>query len=47
VNEAKLRQLGFGYRASFIEKSVKTIAKNGGEKWLIELRGKSPEVVRE
>ena len=40
VTEAKLRQLGFGYRAPYIEKSVKIIHQNGGEKWLNELRGK-------
>jgi len=46
ATESDLRNLGFGYRASFIVDSVKTIESNGGEKWLREMRGKDLEIVR-
>lgn len=36
--EAKLRDLGFGYRAKYIEESAKKILQLGGEEWLISLR---------
>ncbi|KAI9293473.1 n-glycosylase/DNA lyase-like protein [Neoconidiobolus thromboides FSU 785] len=36
--EAKLRALGFGYRAKYINKSAKKLAKLGGEEWLLNLR---------
>ena len=36
--EAKLRTLGFGYRAGYIAKSAKKIQDNGGEEWLMGLR---------
>jgi len=36
--EEKLRGLGFGYRAKFIQKSARSIVDKGGEKWLVGLR---------
>jgi N-glycosylase/DNA lyase len=47
ASEAKLRELGFGYRAPYIVKSAKMIADKGGEEWLNGLRGKTPDTVRE
>ena len=47
ATEAKLRQLGFGYRAPYIVKSTKLIADKGGETWLAGLRGKPADTVRE
>jgi N-glycosylase/DNA lyase len=47
VTEAKLRQLGFGYRAPYIIKSAKLIADKGGEEWLNGLRGKPADTVRD
>ena len=38
ATEAKLRELGFGYRAGYIVSSVKTIKDNGGVEWLEGLR---------
>lgn len=38
--EEKLRQLGFGYRASYLKKCAQKIQENGGSEWLIELRDK-------
>ncbi|KAI5727547.1 hypothetical protein M8J77_003628 [Diaphorina citri] len=45
--EAKLRQLGFGYRAKFIQKSAEYIIQGGGGSWLERLGGKSYEEARE
>jgi len=36
----KLRKLGFGYRAAYVQKCAMQISKKGGEKWLHELRDK-------
>jgi len=36
--EAQFRELGLGYRANYIEHSVKLIKSKGGEKWLNGLR---------
>ncbi len=36
--EQKLRELGFGYRASYIAKSALAIREKGGEEWLRSLR---------
>lgn len=36
--EAKLRGLGFGYRAKFIQQSAAKILQNGGRDWLTSLR---------
>lgn len=36
--ESKLRTLGFGYRAKFIQQSAAKIMKNGGRDWLLNLR---------
>ncbi len=36
--EPKLRQLGFGYRAKFIQQSAVKILENGGREWLLRLR---------
>ena len=36
--EAKLRELGFGYRAKFIQQSAVKILANGGSDWLRDLR---------
>jgi len=36
--EEKLRDLGFGYRAKYIEESAKKILSLGGEDWLLSLR---------
>jgi len=36
--ETKLRELGFGYRAKYIEESAKKILDLGGEEWLLSLR---------
>ena len=36
--EAKLRELGFGYRAKYIQQSAKSILDNGGVSWLTGLR---------
>lgn len=36
--EPKLRQLGFGYRARFIQQSAVKILENGGRDWLLGLR---------
>ena len=36
--EPKLRQLGFGYRAKFIQQSAVKILENGGREWLLGLR---------
>lgn len=36
--EAKLRVLGFGYRAKFIQQSAAKILINGGRDWLMNLR---------
>ncbi|XP_057378124.1 N-glycosylase/DNA lyase-like isoform X2 [Daphnia carinata] len=36
--ESKLRTLGFGYRAKFIQQSAAKIIKNGGRDWLLNLR---------
>ena len=41
--EQKLRELGFGYRASYIAKSALTIREKGGEEWLLSLRKLSYE----
>ena len=35
--EAKLRKLGFGYRAKYIDKSAKEIVAKGGLKWFQEV----------
>lgn len=36
--EGKLRELGFGYRAKFINQCAKQILKDGGDQWLNDLR---------
>lgn len=36
--EANLRQLGFGYRAKFIQKSASQIIEFGGDKWFKSLQ---------
>lgn len=36
--EGKLRELGFGYRAKYIQQSAKSILDNGGVSWLTGLR---------
>lgn len=36
--ESKLRTLGFGYRAKFIQQSAMKILENGGRDWLLGLR---------
>ena len=36
--ESKLRNLGFGYRAKFIQQSAVKILENGGRDWLFALR---------
>uniref|UniRef100_A0A7S3CP34 DNA-(apurinic or apyrimidinic site) lyase n=1 Tax=Strombidium rassoulzadegani TaxID=1082188 RepID=A0A7S3CP34_9SPIT len=38
ATEQELRDLGFGYRAGFIVKSVQIIKENGGEEWLRAMR---------
>ena len=45
--EPKLRELGFGYRAKFIQKSAKYILGKGGDSWLEGLRDQSYEEARE
>merc|ERR1712059_228925 len=37
--EQRLRELGFGYRAKYIQQSAAKIIKLGGEQWLYSLRG--------
>merc|ERR1712059_90738 len=37
--EQRLRELGFGYRAKYIQQSAEKIIKLGGEQWLYSLRG--------
>lgn len=36
--EEKLRKNGFGYRAKYISKSAQHILKEGGDKWIEELK---------
>lgn len=36
--ESKLRTMGFGYRAKFIQQSAAKILQNGGRDWLLNLR---------
>lgn len=36
--ESKLRELGFGYRAKFIQKSAAQIVEWGGEEWFKRLK---------
>jgi N-glycosylase/DNA lyase len=36
--DRKLRDLGFGYRAKFIQQSASKIVENGGRNWLLNLR---------
>ena len=36
--ESKLRVMGFGYRAKFIQQSAAKILQNGGREWLMNLR---------
>ena len=45
ANELTLRDMMFGYRAKYIVESVNTIAEKGGEKWLLDLRGKDYETI--
>lgn len=45
IEEQKLRDLGFGYRAKFIVKSAVTVSEKGGEEWLRGLRQKPREEV--
>ena len=47
ATEAKLRELGLGYRAKYIVDSCKTIRQNGGEKWLDSLREIPTDEARE
>jgi len=47
VDEQTLRNMGFGYRAKYLVQTLKEIEKRGGEKWLLELRGKDHEKVQE
>ena len=44
--EAKLRTLGFGYRAGYICKTAKQIVESGGESFLHQLRHKSYDEAR-
>ena len=44
--EAKLRTLGFGYRAGYIAKSAKLIRDKGGEDYLLGLRQAGYEEAR-
>lgn len=46
ANEAKLRTLGFGYRAPYIVESLNLIEQKGGEQWIRDLRGKPIAHVR-
>ena len=46
VEEQKLRELGFGYRAPFITKTTRTILDNGGADWLMQLRSQPLADVR-
>ena len=39
-NEISLKKLGFGYRASYIVKTVQQLQELGGEKWLQQLQNK-------
>lgn len=38
ATEAQLREMGFGYRAKFIVKTVQLLQERGGEEWLLGLR---------
>ena len=38
--EARLRELGFGYRAKYIQQAAATIRDRGGADWLLGLRGR-------
>lgn len=46
ATDAKLRELGFGYRAPYIVESLGTIQSKGGETWIRGLRGKPLSEVR-
>jgi len=46
VTEAKLRSLGYGYRANYIVEAVKLIKEKGGSEWLTSLRKLPLEEVR-
>ena len=47
ATDARLRSLGFGYRAPYIVESLKMIESKGGEDWLRGMRGKPVEEVRD
>lgn len=44
--ESRLRQLGFGYRAKFIQQSAEHIVSSGGQEWLRKLEKMSYEEAR-
>ena len=45
ASEETLRDMKFGYRARYITECIKAIEAKGGEKWLLELRGKDHETI--
>jgi len=47
TDEQTLRDMGFGYRAKYLASTLKTIEEKGGEKWLLELRGKDHKIIQE
>lgn len=47
ATEARLTELGLGYRAKYIVRSVEQLTKLGGEKYLLDLRQRKPEEIRE
>jgi len=47
TDETTLRNMGFGYRAKYLASTLKTIEEKGGEKWLMELRGKDHKIIQE
>ena len=46
ATDAKLRELGFGYRAPYIVSTLQTIEERGGEDWIRGLRDKPLSEVR-
>jgi N-glycosylase/DNA lyase len=46
ADESTLRELGFGYRAKYLPRTIAQIVENGGEQWLEELRTKNVAEVR-
>ena len=47
ISETELRDLGLGYRAKYLVETASQIKKNGGSDWLLSLRSKNEEEVRE